>query len=124
MKSENELRRIAIFGVGLLILTASLSGQDKPVTILGGQGMHAVLDTEIGSLTSHPGDKVVMRLLEPVVLDNLEVLPKGTLFQGKILTVLAADPKTHTAAEVNSAFEKVVLPDGRSFPVNASAEEQ
>src|SRR6267143_2608443 len=124
MKSENELRRIAIFGVGLLILTASLSGQDKPVTILGGQGMHAVLETEIGSLTSHPGDKIAMRLLEPVIVDSREVLPKGAVFQGKVLTVLAADPKTHTAAEIGTAFEKVVLPDGRSFPVNASAEEQ
>lgn len=125
MKSENELRRIAIVGVGILILSATfLHGQDKTVTILGGQGMHTVLETEVGSLTSHPGDKIAMRLLEPVVVDSHEVLPKGTVFQGKVLTVLAADPKTHTAAEVGTAFEKVVLPDGRSFPVNASPEEQ
>jgi hypothetical protein len=125
MKSENELHRIAIVGVGILILSATfLHGQDTAVTVLGGQGMHMVLETEIGSLTSHPGDKFVMRLLEPVVIDNHEVLPKGTVFQGKVLTVLAADPKTHTAAEVSTAFEKVALPDGRSFPVNASPEEQ
>jgi hypothetical protein len=118
-------RRITIFGLGILILTATLlCGQENAVTILGGQGMHTALETEIGSLTSHPGDKFVMRLLDPVVVDNREVLPKGTVFQGKVLTVLAADPKTHTAAEVGSAFDKVVLPDGRSFPVNASAEEQ
>jgi len=123
---RNELHyRIAISGLGILVLTATLlGGQENAITILGGQGMHTALETEIGSLTSHPGDKVAMRLLEPVVVDSREVLPKGTLFQGKILTVLAADPKTHTAAEVSSAFEKVVLPDGRSFPVNASAEEQ
>src|SRR5712664_4253134 len=125
MKSENELHRIAIFGVGILIVTATfLHGQDNAVTVLGGQGMHTVLETEIGSLTSHPGDKFAMRLLEPVVVDSREVLPKGTVFQGKVLTVLAADPKTHTAAEVGTAFEKVVLPDGRSFPVNASSEQQ
>src|SRR5258707_12712686 len=106
MKSKNGVRRLAFFGVRLLILTTTLSGQDKPVTILGGQGMHAVLETEIGSLTSHPGDKIAMRLLEPVIVDSHEVLTKGTLFQGKILTVLAADPKSHTAAEVSSAFEK------------------
>jgi hypothetical protein len=123
---RNELHRpIAIFGLAILILTARfLSGQDNAVTILGGQGMHAVLEGEIGSLTSHPGDKFAMRLLEPVVVDNREVLPKGTVFQGKVLTVLAADPKSHTAAEVGTAFEKVVLPDGRTFPVNASPEAQ
>src|SRR6267378_494996 len=90
MKSENELHRIAIFGVGILIVTATfLHGQDNAVTVLGGQGMHTVLETEIGSLTSHPGDKFAMRLLEPVVVDSREVLP-----------------------------------DGRSFPVNASSEQQ
>jgi len=126
LQMRNELHyRIAISGLGILVLTATLlGGQENAITILGGQGMHTALETEIGSLTSHPGDKVAMRLLEPVVVDSREVLPKGTLFQGKILTVLAADPKTHTAAEVSSAFEKVVLPDGRSFPVNASPEEQ
>ena len=86
--------------------------------------MHAALETEIGSLTSHPGDKFAMRLVEPVVVDKREVLPKETVFQGKVLTVLAGDLKTHTPAEVRTAFEEVVLPDGRRFPVNVSPEEQ
>jgi hypothetical protein len=125
LRRKQVHHRIAIFGLGILILAAgSLSGQDTAVTILGGQGMHAVLDTEIGSLTSHPGDKFAMRLLEPVVVDNREVLPTVTVFQGKVLAVLAGDPQTHTTAKVRTAFEKVVLPDGRSFPVNASPEEQ
>jgi hypothetical protein len=122
---KTPYHRIAIVGIGILIVTASfLHGQDTAVAILGGQGMHTVLETEIGSLISHPGDKFVMRLVEPVVVDNREVLPKGTVFQGKVLGVLAGEPKTHTTAEVRTAFEKVVFPDGRSFPVNASPEEQ
>jgi hypothetical protein len=117
--------RIAIFGLGILTLTASfLRGQGNAVTILGGQGMHVVLETEIGSRTSHPGDRLAMRLLEPVVVDKREVLPTGTVFEGKVIAVLPGDPKTHTLAEVRTAFEEVVLPDGRSFPVNVSPEEQ
>jgi hypothetical protein len=78
VRRDELLHRIAIFGVGILILTAKvLSGQETAVTILGRQGMHTVLETEIGSLTSHPGDKFAMRLLEPVIVNNREVLPKG-----------------------------------------------
>ena len=116
--------RIAMTGLGILILMAGLWGQNSSVTILGGQGMHVTLETDVGSRISHPGDRFSMRLLEPLVIENRELLPKGTIFQGKILSVLAGDAKTRTLPEIRTAFDEVLLPNGGSFLVTATAEEQ
>ena len=127
-RAPNQATRLFVHtGLGIFLLSSlAMHAQDVPpgFVIPGGLGMHVALDTDVGSTISHPKDPFAVHLLMSVTVKGLEVLPQGTVFSGRVISVLSADPKTHTRAQVQVAFEKVLLRDGRSFPILVPPAEQ
>jgi hypothetical protein len=70
-----------------------------------------VLQTRLSSKLSEVGDPVTAVLDEPIYVDNLLVLPRGTEFHGRVTSVKAAG-KGQKQGSLGLIFERVGMPWG------------
>jgi hypothetical protein len=67
-----------------------------------------VLQTRLSSKLSEVGDQVIAVLDEPVYVDNLMVIPRGTEFRGRVTAVTPAK-RGQKAATMSLAFERAMM---------------
>lgn len=72
----------------------------------------------IHTQVSHVDDRIVARLLRPVLVNGRVALPSGTLLGGRITRVQPAR-RLHRPAELALRFEEITLPDGDVEPITA-----
>jgi hypothetical protein len=118
------MERIASkFGRLLLILcptaTLGFSQVPHPYTIPDGTRIQALLETPLSTKTSHQGDRFVTRVHETILLNGKEVVPKGTVIEGRVAAVKRPS-RGHSRAEMNLAYERMILPNGVSFTIVAT----
>jgi hypothetical protein len=88
-------------------------------TLPAGTACKILLMGDVSASKSQPGDSVQARLLEPVLLNSLVVLPAGTLFEGKV--VKKTPPRWGSrAGSLYLTFTGVTLPGGNLIPMAAS----
>jgi hypothetical protein len=83
----------------------------EAVTLEAGTQTNVILLETISASKSHAGDSIEARLIEPVRVGSLVVLPEGTLFQGRI--VRATHPKwLSRPGSLLMTFDNLVLLQG------------
>ena len=91
----------------------------EAVTLEAGTQANVILLETISASKNHAGDSIDARLIEPVRVGSLVVLPEGTLFQGSI--VRATPPKwLSRPGSLLMTFDNLVLLQGAGAPVVAS----
>jgi len=88
--------------------------------MMAGTRLRVQFNSEVGTATSRVNDGVEVHLLKPVGAQGREALPVGTVLSGRVLVVRRGDKHTKTYAAIRLGFSRVTLPDGRSFPIEAS----
>lgn len=107
--------------LGLALLTSPLlRGQEAPPAVMAGTKLRVQFDSEVGTAISRVNDGMEVHLLKPVGAQGRDALPVGTVLSGRVIGVRKGDKHTKTYAMIRLAFNRVTLPDGRSFPVQAS----
>ncbi len=107
--------------LSLSLLTASaLLGQESAKPVTAGTRLRVQFNTEVGTGISRVNDGVEVHLLKPLEVAGHVVLPVGTTLTGRVLAVRKGDKHTKTYPMIRLGFNRVTLPDGRSFPVQAS----
>lgn len=87
----------------------------RMVTIPAGTTLKVSLNTTVRSDREMSGDGFIARLHEAVRVDQMTVLPAGTVVYGRLLTV--AEPYTTSGkAKVTLSFQRIVDPSGRILP--------
>jgi hypothetical protein len=105
--------------VALLGATAGHAQVPHPYTIPDGTRIQALLETPLNSKTSNRGDRFVTRVHEPVLLNGKEVIPKDTVIEGRVAEVKKSN-HGRSRAEMNLAYERMILPNGVSFTIVAT----
>lgn len=107
--------------LGLALLTAPLlRGQEAQPAVMAGTKLRVQFNSEVGTAISRVNDGVEVHLLKPVEAQGRDALPVGTVLSGRVLGVRKGDKHTKTFAMIRLGFTRVTLPDGRSFPMQAS----
>lgn len=102
-------------------LAAPARCQSTP-SLLAGTQLWARLDRTVSSKTAHIGDEVQAVLIKPAKWHGQIVLPAETRLRGTVEAVRASDRPQGIWAKLKLEFTELILPDGRTAQIKASAE--
>jgi hypothetical protein len=95
-----------------------------PVVAPAGTVLRVRLSEALDSRRSRPGDRFIGTLDSPVMVGTTEVLPKGTVVEGHVLSVRGSDRDGQSAGGSNDASLTVTLDSyergGRSYAIATS----
>src|SRR5262245_31427457 len=110
---------LILFSTLLLVDPFRLFCQDsEKFSIPSGTKFKTRLETPISSKLSEVGDKIIVTLLEPLVIDEHHMLPRGTEMTGKVTFVKRAG-KVKGRAEVYALINELTTGYG-SEPIHVS----
>jgi hypothetical protein len=92
------------------------------ITIPEGTEFKLQLHSSVSSKTSHPGDRILTTLLDPVAVEDQDVLAKGTRIDGHIAEVKAAG-RRGKGGDLSLVFDTVELPNGQKLAITGSLTE-
>jgi hypothetical protein len=122
------------FGVAIMLAMAApvLRGQDQDAdngqpnadeyTIPEGTEFKLQLHSTINSKTSKPGDRVMSTLMDPVSVEDTDVLPKGLRVDGHIGETKAAG-RRGKGGYLSIVFDTIELPNGEKLAILGSLTE-
>lgn len=88
----------------------------KDVKVLKGEYLHFAVTSLIDPNTAKVGDMVTLHLIRPLILDNIELLPRGETMIATVTKVRKPNPNC-ASGEVGLKFDQVTFHDGSSVPV-------
>jgi len=109
-----------VLGMVLLAALALPAAQTPESVAPAGTRLRVRFDSAVGTAISRMNDGVEVHLLKPVEAEGRELLPVGAVLTGRVLAARKGDKHTKTYPMIRLGFTRVTLPDGRSFPVEAS----
>jgi hypothetical protein len=114
---------VALLAAGAVLLRAQpQEAEATEVTIPEGSEFKLQLHTTINSKTSKPGDRVMATLLDPVAVEDRDVLPKGLRVDGHIGEVKPAG-RRGKGGYLTISFDTVELPNGEKVAMMGSLTE-
>ena len=108
---------------GVWVLTLLIAGaglaEAQVVTLPAGTVIQVVLETHLNTKDAKAGDTFKSRLVMPIFVDEVEVLPVGGIIEGTV--VRAQGPgRVSGKAEMQLRPDKITLPSGDEFPLSAT----
>ena len=97
-------------------------GNPNQVIIPEGTEFKLQLHTSINSKTSKPGDRVITTLLDPVSVEDEDVLPKGVRIDGHLGEVKAA-ARRGRGGDLTILFDSLEMPSGDKVAIQGSLTE-
>lgn len=113
---ENTFWAAGIFFFGCI---APALAQAEEITLPAGTQLQVVLETTLSTKDSKAGDPFRARLAYAVFANESEVLPIGTVIEGKVVN-LKGPGRVAGKPEMQLRPEKLVLPDGDTVLLTAS----
>ena len=102
--------------------SANENANANEMTIPEGTEFKLQLHSTISSKTSHPGDRILTTLLDPVAVEDQDVLAKGTRIDGHIAEVKPAGRRGR-GGDLSLVFDTVELPNGQKLAILGSLTE-
>jgi hypothetical protein len=102
--------------------TDNPAANENEITIPEGTEFKLQLHSSVSSKTSHSGDRILTTLLDPVAVEDQEVLIKGTRIDGHIAEVKAAG-RRGKGGDLSLVFDTVELPNGQKLAITGSLTE-
>ena len=100
----------------------ALQNDLNQITIPEGTEFKLQLHSSINSKTSRAGDRVITTLLEPVSVEDLNVLPKGVRIDGHVSEVKAAGHRGK-GGYLSVEFDSIEMPNGEKVAILGSLTE-
>lgn len=119
MKSLNDLTKVFVLICSLFIITASAQNSaDSIYTLRAGTTIRARMDMEINSKVSSVDDTFTVTVSRPVIVRETEVLPVGTVIEGRVTEVKPAS-FAGGAGKFTVRFETMRLIGGEKRSIEA-----
>ena len=122
-----QIRRVLAFAaLATVALWATGCGEqqavaemDKTQVLTIGTHMVAALQGTVDTGRNHVGDKVALRTLEDIRVDEMTAVPSGSVINGEVTHI---DPAGRVAggAQLTLRFTELVMPDGSSYQIAAA----
>jgi hypothetical protein len=119
-------RAFAFAALAIVAVWATGCGQHSAVadaermqTLIPGTNLVAALQNTVDTGKNHVGDKVALRTLEDVRVNEMTVVPAGAIINGEVTHI---DPAGRIAggAELTLRFTELVLPGGKSYAISVA----
>jgi hypothetical protein len=108
-----------VWALAFLVFAAGLAAHAQVVTLPAGTVIQVVLETHLNTKDSKSGDTFKSRLVMPIFVDEVEVLPVGGIVEGTV--VRAEGPgRVSGKAEMQLRPDKITLPSGDVLPLSAT----
>jgi hypothetical protein len=101
---------------------ANETPNENEITIPEGTEFKLQLHSSVSSKTSKPGDRILTTLLDPVAVEDKDVLAKGVRIDGHIAEVKAAG-RRGKGGDLSFVFDTVELPNGQKLAIVGSLTE-
>jgi hypothetical protein len=95
---------------------------ENEITIPEGTEFKLQLHSSVSSKTSRPGDRILTTLLDPVAVEDQDVLSKGTRIDGHVAEVKGAGHRGK-GGDLSLVFDTVELPNGQKVAITGSLTE-
>jgi hypothetical protein len=97
----------------------AVAEEDKTQVLAIGTDMIAALQGTVDTGKNHVGDKVALRTLDALRLNEMTVVPSGSIINGEVTHI---DPAGRVAggAQLSLRFTELVMPDGSSYAIAAA----
>ena len=95
---------------------------ENEITIPEGTEFKLQLHSSVSSKTSHSGDRILTTLLDPVAVEDQDILAKGTRIDGHIAEVKSAG-RRGKGGDLSLVFDTVELPNGQRLAITGSLTE-
>jgi len=112
------LAAVALWAVGCGQQQSATAEKEKSETLTAGTVIVTALQNTVDTGHNHAGDKITLRTLEDVRINEVTVVPAGATINGEVTHI---DPAGRVAggAELTLRFTELVMPDGKSYPISA-----
>ena len=127
MSARSQMPRGLVFAaLAAIALWGSGCGQQSAVaetetmqTLVAGTDLVTALQNTVDTGRNHVGDKIALRTLEAVRVNEVTVVPAGSTINGEVTHI---DPAGRIAggAELTLRFTELVLPGGASYAISAT----
>jgi hypothetical protein len=127
MSARSQMPRGLVFAaLATIALWATGCGQQSAVaetetmqTLIAGTDFVTALQNTVDTGRNHAGDKIALRTLEDVRVNEMTVVPAGATINGEVTHI---DPAGRIAggAELTLRFTELVLPNGTSYAISAA----
>ena len=97
--------------------TGAVADKEKEETLVAGTSLLAALQNTIDTGQNKVGDKIALRTLEPVRVNESTVVPAGATINGEVTHVDGAG-RIAGAAEVTLRFTELTMTDGTSYAIS------
>jgi len=113
------LAAVAFWAVGCGQQQSATAEKEKSETLTAGTEIVSALQNTIDTGQNKVGDKVALRTVEDVRINEVTVVPAGATINGEVTHI---DPAGRVAggAELTLRFTELVTPDGKSYPISAT----
>lgn len=121
----NRTATAAVLAVAAIVgLAAGCANQqkaeaerEKTETVMAGTTLTAALQNTVDTGKNKVGDRISLRTLDPVRVNEMDVIPAGATVNGEVTHI---DPAGRIAggAELTLRFTELVMPDGKSYPIS------
>ena len=101
---------------------ANETPNENEITIPEGTEFKLQLHSTVSSKTSRAGDRILTTLLDPVAVEDRDILVKGTRIDGHIQEVKAA-ARRGKGGNLSLVFDTVELPNGQKLAILGSLTE-
>jgi hypothetical protein len=101
---------------------ANETPNENEITIPEGTEFKLQLHSTVSSKTSKPGDRILTTLLDPVAVEDRDILAKGVRIDGHIAEVKAAG-RRGKGGFLSFVFDTVELPNGQKLAIVGSLTE-
>ncbi|HEU4725557.1 MAG TPA: hypothetical protein VFU59_09720 [Candidatus Eisenbacteria bacterium] len=92
--------------------------KEKSETILAGTTFVGSLQSTVDTGKNAVGDKITIRTLEDVRINEMTVVPSGATINGEV-THIEGVGRIAGGAELTLRFTELVMPDGKSYAISA-----
>ena len=103
---------------GTLLMAVSVWAQTAAPSVPEGTPLKVTLQTTISTFSSRVGDPFTGKLAEPVVVDGKQLIPAGTVIEGRV-TKLSGPRRIKGKPSIGLFPEQIVMPDGQRYMLNA-----
>jgi hypothetical protein len=110
---------VALWAVGCGQQQTATAEKEKSETLTAGTEIVAALQNTVDTGRNHAGDKITLRTIEDVRVNEVTVIPAGATINGEVTHI---DPAGRVAggAELTLRYTELVTPDGKSYPISAT----
>ncbi len=107
----------ALLAAFLAVMVGPLARAEKH-SVPAGTTLHCRLTQTLSTKMNYQGDLFIATVAEALILDGRDVIPVGSTLEGRVAR-MERPGRVRGAGEMRLAAERIIFPDGRSYPLSA-----